>query len=272
MVEQYKNLSYNSLSYKNQSYNGISNKNHSSSFKYASLNAFSGIPWEISVVTFICAFGVLTNIINICVFHNSKLKGPSYKILLVKAISSVIYLTLSIGSQYFTQCGYCQTATSYVSQIYAIVVTFYLEFSLTIFHILLDILVSLRRYCILVRKNWIGKYKLTLILILLAFMSLGYYASNLFQNTVSYSPENKRFIRVRINREYIFEVFQIVFQIFLGVFVLSFVNIANLMEYKKLYKFREHLSKFIKEKELLTSKVFLNNRFDSTFLYTNLNC
>ena len=235
-----------------------SDKNHSDSFTLAKLDPFSGIPWDISVVTCVCVFGVLTNIINICVFHNSKLKGPSYKILLLKSISSVIYLTLSIASQYFNYCANCPTANSYFAKLFGIGVTFYLESSLMLFRALLDILVSLRRYCILVKKNWIGKYKLTFILILLSIISFGYYSNLLFRGRIFYNPWDKRLLFF-IQPNYILDIFLDITHMFLAVIVLSAINIANLIEYKNLYKFREHLSKVIKEKEkeLLTSKLIM---------------
>ena len=161
---------------------------------------------------------------------------------------------MSIGSQYFVYCKNCPLSYSYFAQVYYFLFTAYFVFSLAFFRILLDVFVSVRRYCILVKKNWIGKYKLTVILILLAIISLGYYSKTLFEVNIYYNERLKRYSYKPMKSNYILDMIQNVIPMFFGVIVLSAINIANLIEYKRLYKFRENLLKAIKETELFASK------------------
>jgi len=89
----------------------------------------------------ISLFCCITNGLNIAVFLHSKMKDESFKYLLAKSISNFLYSILMIYSM-ILYCEECSINKTYASQLYRIMINYYITSCLAIFGHLCEIYVS----------------------------------------------------------------------------------------------------------------------------------
>ena len=133
----------------------------------------SGLPWYYVAYSVICAIGVCTNIVNIMVFMNPKLKDKVFKYMLVSCISELFYLLIS-GLATLTQCGeLCiENSSTLMGQIFTLYIFYFLAGSLAIFTVLVEIFLSFQRYMILRNRRFLVKTNVCIIASVLFVLSL----------------------------------------------------------------------------------------------------
>ena len=79
------------------------------------------------IVPFICLFGIITNILNIIVFSNNKLKDESYKYLKMNAFSNMFYLSFIVIAFVKRCTNFCDYETTLFANVYYWAFYFYLK-------------------------------------------------------------------------------------------------------------------------------------------------
>ena len=130
------------------------------------------VQWPNIIFSAICAFGMVTNAINIAVLSSPKLKDKVYTCMLVSCISEFFYLTIQgLGTVF--QCG--TACNKYFLTLPGLIYSFYLGAFLTsvlaLFSILIEIFLSFQRYTILINRPFMVNTRLSLILSVLLIIS-----------------------------------------------------------------------------------------------------
>jgi hypothetical protein len=204
--------------------------------------------WFFLILPVICIFGLLTNLTNIAVLSNHKMKDVSYKYILFISLSELFYLGLN--SYIFIELNpNCPLYTSYFTQWYSIYIDNYLTSCLAIFCIFIDINLSLIRYSALKNKEYLQSLSYYLVIGILFLISLIYYLPVLFFNEIIpiIDHENKTSIDefMVITNSLGLSLYGITtpiilstIRIVLAMFVLTGINIMNIIEFKKRYSYR----------------------------------
>jgi hypothetical protein len=189
----------------------------------------------------ICALGTFTNIINVLVFINPKLKDLIYKYMLVKSLSNLAYLALSFANQFLNACVLCSWTVTYWANVYYFVSGLYIQSCLIVFRVLIEIVISIHIYSILINRVWLNKVSYKLICIILLIVSLVYYAQKpfaclitLIPNTTFYYVAYSQFGLTRTN--YVINIVQGVVRVFLTVVVLTILNAINVNKFRQRVK------------------------------------
>ncbi len=83
--------------------------------------------WGYLIIPAICIFGFLTNLTNIAVLLNPKMKDISFKYILATSISDLIYYDLILESySFFVLCTDCPLHNTYFTQFYDFIVFHYI--------------------------------------------------------------------------------------------------------------------------------------------------
>ena len=207
-------------------------------------SSYSGLTWDLWLRVFVAFFGILANLLNIAVLMNRKLKDITYKYMLVNAFANVIYLSLSLSSVFYYYCTICPSSQTYLAGIFSISLTFYVFDSLKLLHVLLEIAISTRIYLILVNNSWFNRISYKLVMFALVLISLVFFLQEPFSYEIVdmgrslngmeiYEVNANRFGSSVIGLTMVLVQFSV--RIFLAVFVLSFVNVLNVVEFRKRY-------------------------------------
>lgn len=205
---------------------------------------FSGLEWSRYVKITIDIVGIITNIINISVFLSPKLKEPSYKLMLFKAVSNLIYMSLALETEIVSYCRNCAWTGSYFAMFNTTILFIFLASFLHLFTILIDVALSVFTYCILINKPWpSGKYIYIWVSIGLFVSSFGFYAPKMFMFTIYSIPGTGKFAYVysdfgnsTFNR--VLVIVQNFSRVFLAVVVVSVINVMNVVKFRKRFKTR----------------------------------
>lgn len=188
-----------------------------------------------------CALGIVTNLINVLVFANPKLKDPIYKYMQIKSLSNLAYLTLSFVNQFLNSCVLCSWSVTYWVNVFYLVSGLYIQSCLIVFRVLIEIVISIHIYSILVNRIWLNKISIKLICPTLLIISLVYYAQKpfacfitLIPNTSFYYVAYSTFGLTRVN--YILNIVQGVVRVFLTVVVLTVLNVINVIKFRQRVK------------------------------------
>jgi hypothetical protein len=176
-------------------------------------NSTNNYSWTLFIQPSICVFGLITNSLNIIVFLNKKMKDPSFKYMLCISISDFIYLGLLIFMPFI------QNIKSKEADLYKTYIQDYFTSCLSMIGLFSEIVLSIQRYLIL--TNTIYSVNAKLLIFFLIILSFLYYSPILILN-----QNNNTFITVVLY----------VIRIFLGVFVLTFINLINVFKYNKRYE------------------------------------
>lgn len=200
--------------------------------------------WQYLILPQINIFGVITNVLSVAVFLNPKLEDPTFKYMLATSFNDIIYLILT-SYNIMKYCAECPLYTSYFTQIYLIYINDYLTSSLAIFNILIDIVISFQRYFILLNKPYCQNISYKWVLFIIMVVSLVYYFPLIFfkdilviSNSTSSADVETKYAATKnalgnSNFGKITPIVLSVGRIFLGVGVLTFINIMNAYEFKK---------------------------------------
>jgi hypothetical protein len=205
--------------------------------------------WEYLFLPVICIFGFVTNLMNIAVLVNPKMKDISFKYLLAISISDLLYLLL-LSYSFIVQCTDCILHNTYFTQFYDLIIFHYIAASLAIFCIFTEIFLSLIRYSVLKNNTYLQSFKYYLVLGFLLIMSFIYYLPLLFFKNISPIKMNNvteivtldftEYSQVKnsIGLSLYGQTTPIILQsirIFLAVFVLTSINIFNAILFRKRY-------------------------------------
>lgn len=203
--------------------------------------------WQYLILPQINIFGVITNVINVIVFLNPKLEDPTFKYMLATSVSDIVYLVLTTWN-IFKYCSECPLYSSFITQVYLIYLNDYLTSSLALFNILVDILISFQRYSILINKAHCLNVPCKWMLLILLTISLAYYFPLVFfkdilviSNTTVSNTSNEYIVKYAATKNKlgvsdvgrILPIAMTVGRIFLGVIVLTLINILNAYEFRK---------------------------------------
>jgi hypothetical protein len=207
--------------------------------------------WGYLLLPAICIFGFITNLINIIVFLNSKMKDISFKYLLAISISDLLYLFL-LSYSFIVQCNDCPLHNTYFTQLYDFIFFHYIATCLAIFCILTEIILSLIRHSVLINEKYLQSfncYKLLGFMLLLSFI---YYSPLLFFKKITPIKSNNNnatidylLVKTSFGLSLIGQITPIILQsirIFLAMFVLTGINILNVIEFRKRYSTKTRLS------------------------------
>lgn len=205
------------------------------------LSTYSGLTWDLHVRMVTAFFGFIANIINVCVFLNTQLADTTYKYMLANAITNLIYLLFSLVSVFVYYCTECPSSQTYFTAYLGIALANYTLDSLKLMHVLLQITISLRILGILLNRPIVKGISDKFVLVLLTIISVVYFLQEPFSYEI-YAVKNQYdeiVYTTRFNQlgnsdlsKYIV-LAQFVVRIFLAVFVLSFINTLNLIEFYK---------------------------------------
>nr|QVK45838.1 G protein-coupled receptor [Proales similis] len=137
------------------------------------------------VVPVICLLGIFTNSLCILGFIRLKLEHEIFKFMKLISLVDLFYL-MFISLFFLSRCkaSWCQFSTSYVSQLYLIVVDAYLTSCMAIFNILIDLTISVQRFLIVSNVKVFEKLRFWRIVIPIGLVSLVYYTPELFTKRI----------------------------------------------------------------------------------------
>jgi hypothetical protein len=213
--------------------------------------------WGYLVLPSLAIFGFLTNLINIIVLLNPKMKDISFKYLLAISISDLSYLFLCSYAFVYI-CPDCPLGNTYFTQIAVIYSSNYLTSVLAIFNIFLAIYLSLIRYSILKNKKYFQSINIYLVIASLFFISLIYYSPVLFfseivpiiqqdiNNNITVIENNNDYIEYKVIKTSVgaslygkvTPIILSVIRLILAILIETSINIMNVIEFRKRYSNR----------------------------------
>ena len=209
--------------------------------------------WYFLLIPAICIFGILTNLLNILVFLNAKMKDISFKYLLVTSISDLFYLVI-LSYSFIDLCTDCPLNNTYFTKFYDIFLFHYVAASLAIFCILTEIFLSLIRLSVLKKNNYllsINYFKILAFLFLISFIF--YSPLTLFKQIIpiiinknnSNNSTNDYIeyteVKTQLGSSSFGTITTIVLQsirMILAMIILTSINIMIVIEYRKRYSNR----------------------------------
>lgn len=192
---------------------------------------------------------ILTNVINVAVFLNPKLKDQSYKYLLFKSIANFFYSLFAFLNLIFNYCASCATPQTYFAGIYSLWFGNFILSPLALYRAILDNILSLYTYCILKNLNWfddklpsykyIASISLLISTLLNVFILFGFDIVPVIDtslNTTKYLYLPNAFFTSSVFQG--LSIFVITIRYFLAVFSLTVLNVLNAIGFRKRYKTR----------------------------------
>lgn len=208
------------------------------------MSSFTGFTWSAYTRMSLCFVGMIANTINISVLVNPKLKDISYKLMLAKSASNLVYLGFALTTEIVSYCSSCPWSTYYFSSLFFIIGGIFAPVTLTLFRILVEIALSIYTYCILINKPWTRKYTYLWILIGCALFSIAFYLYKCFYFNINQVPGMNIFY-ISSTALYISEankvlsIVQTLIRIVLAVVVVPIINFRNLILFRK--RFQNHI-------------------------------
>lgn len=201
------------------------------------------LKWDGYVRGSIDLFGIISNLINILVFLSPRLKDTSYKLMLVKAVSNLVYFMIAFETEILTFCVNCGWSSSYLAAFNYCYIYIFFSGCLYFYTITIDVVLSVYTYSILVNKSWPGKYTYLVICVTLFFVSIAFYGQKplVFMvqqvaNTDKYYYTFSSFALSWTNKT--LQIAQSFIKIILSVVVVSLVNIINVVTFTRRFKKR----------------------------------
>jgi len=192
--------------------------------------------YHLVIIPVICVFGMITNLLNIIIFSNIKMKKPTFKLMLAMSINDLIYLALCFPlSVYY--CENCQELR--LSEWYTIYLHYiddYFTSGQAFFSILIDIVLAVDRYRMISNKKYVQNLSFKWEILLMAVISLFFFFPVIFFKSRYECPPNF-IIRIYTKRMYetIYLVL-IIIRFILAVFVLSIINFKILTKFSLMFR------------------------------------
>jgi hypothetical protein len=216
-----------------------------------SLVATSGFDFTWSALSklIVASFSVLTDLINITVFVHPKLKDTSYKYMLAISITHFFYSLNALMLTITFSCTTCSLIGSFFAAFVLSYLTQFVPSILTLFRTFSECTIALYTYCVLTNRNRfverVNSFKLVIFpahsLIAVAIVSY-----QLFGISIGSSVDkngNTQYSRIQ-NSFALTQLYSIVSIVTLSIwlslvaFVLTFLNILNVIEFRKRYNTR----------------------------------
>lgn len=201
--------------------------------------------FKIMIFVFICLLGIFANAINIAVFIMPNMKDSSFKYMLTTSIVKMFYLKLLL-IRLLISCENCSLKDFYITQIYHIIVYDYLTSILALFSTIADNILSLQRYLILVNNSIYRRVSQVRILFLILVFSIIYYSPVLFFKNIHLNTKNctnsnetqrhYSLVLSYVGQSLFGKIVPIVLsmiRMFFDTFLLAFINILNVYEFRK---------------------------------------
>ena len=212
------------------------------------------LPWYLYLRPIMCTFGVITNVINIIIFHYSpKLKHSTYRLMLVISVVDFFYLLFFLISSFISDCKqYCTHMSSmrYEVKLFDLYIEDYLSSCLALFVIFIEIILSFKRYLILSNSRRFQNEFVNKLTVAIAFIvSLIYYIPVLYvKEIVEYQWDNSTSKNTKAPTLKKYELVKSDFgktpfgkalpitlgsiRLLLATFLLSFINILTSIRFK----------------------------------------
>jgi len=191
-------------------------------------------------------FSIISNLFNIFVFLHPKMKDISFKYMLALSCSNLLYVSVGLyGSILY--CETCSISKTYGTQLFKIIIEYFLASCFGLFSILIEIVISIHRYYVLENKHNSNK-----------FLAFKYVVPVLFATTVFiYMPvlfsyevvpiENENYFmkqKTQFGKSFVgksIPIVQSIIRIILSSIVLLVLNIGNLIQFRKRFQSRSNL-------------------------------
>lgn len=206
--------------------------------------AFVGFTWSAYPRLVLSALGIFTNSINIIVFvHPRLLKEITYRFMLAKSLGNFIYLMIAFMNEYFVFCVNCPITQTLFSGIYKLYIYIFAYGVFSIYRAFIEDLIVIHTFCILTNKNWTRKLPSVILILVLLILAGVYNIPKMFAYTIGKVP-NREVYTLATTAFGISEANKTVsitltsFKIFLTSAFMPFVNIVNLVLFRKRFKNR----------------------------------
>jgi len=210
--------------------NGTCNNIKNLSFKLMSLDFFNLV-----LIPVICVFGMITNLLNIIIFSNIKMKKPTFKLMLAMSINDLIYLALCFPLSIFF-CKNCRIKFTDEYSIYLLYIDDYFTSSQAIFCILIEIVLSVDRYKIITSKKYVQKFSYNPEIILVGIISALYFLPVIFFQIRYECSPNIVILEYKSSLFRSLSLILTMIRLILGVILLSIINFINLAKFSKMFR------------------------------------
>ena len=146
----------------------------------------------IVIIPLISSLGVITNLVNIMVFLNPKLKDQSFYYLLAYSCNDFVYLCISTINFYSFCDNICSLNDTLAYQVIKLFLISYFTSCLAICSILIEIFISFQRFFIFINKLMSKNISYKKVLTAIYLISFIYYSSMIIlKNIVTNKSETK---------------------------------------------------------------------------------
>ena len=195
---------------------------------------------ESSIYISLCAFGIITNSLNIYVFYQLGLENRTFKYILMVSIADLTYLVIFV-----VQCVLVLRNSTYIEKLFEIIFVNYLTSALAIFVVLIELVNSFERYLILKNNSYFKTISSNLLILICVIISLILYfplsVSNDIQTKSITLSNDANFVhyKLELNNFGTSKAYDIIvkliwsIRIFLSAFLLTLINIISAVELKK---------------------------------------
>lgn len=220
--------------------NGTSSLNTIENDLFESLDS-QHLNMPLIIIPLVSIFSMSTNLLNIIVFLHPKMKDTSFKYMLAISCSNFLYVSLGLYG-YALYCEQCPINKAYVTQLFKIIIEYFIASCFGLFSILIEIIISVHRYCVLENKNNLINKQLAFkyVVPILFSITIVIYVPVLFTyeivsiNNDNYSKQKTEFGQTLVGRS--MPILQSIIRIFLSSIVLLVLNIGNLIQFRKRFQ------------------------------------
>ena len=205
------------------------------------------LSWYMYLNPIISSFGAISNLINVIIFLNPKLKNQTYRLMLIISIANFFYLFFC-AFQIISDCGDCIISKSYLSKLYDLCIGDYLSSCLAIFIIFIEITISVKRYMILSNSLRFQTIPINFIIIILFSISILFYLPVLYLKNVQEINANSttnemvyKLIPSEFGKSSFGKSIPIILasiRLFLATIVMSTLNILTTIKFRKRLKLK----------------------------------
>lgn len=202
-------------------------------------------------------FGVFTNILNIFVFLNKKLKDPSYKYTLALSVNNFLNLLCGVF-RIFIGCGQLCSSNraSFYGQLYLLAVDDFLTSALSINATFIEVYLSAQRLLLIMNKPFLHTFSCKIVIPTFAVLSLIIYLPLLLIKNINpvfvqnnqtieqftvYSLSLNEFGKTSFGK--VLPIVLTLIRVFLAVVVLFTINIFASYKFKIYFTKKNHLIK-----------------------------
>lgn len=194
--------------------------------------------------------GVFTSVINFTIFWCLRKKDQIYKFYFFSSIADFLYM-LMISVYVLFSCGSpCENLNSkkLYRQIYMIALDDYLTSCLAIYTIIIELFVTIQRYCMFTTKSYFQSQQPNIVMISTTVFSLVFYTPVVFLKKIVYLGENSyeiQYTKFGLSKPgRVIPIVLSTIRLFIASIVLLVINIFTLVKFKKYLK-KKQIIKFV---------------------------